>query len=175
MAIGKRVPLEHASVYDPPRRLDSMCASERFREILLQTRWCFEIFGLMRRECVGSTALHECYYGSDKVLLSAMSLKGRFVEVPEPLFFRRYHGGTSTSMKTAREREAWMNPPAVRKATTLGAAPVMPRVKCLQGYCKSIAAADHLAMTDLALCFAAIGSYLIQADKWTALIRESNY
>ena len=180
---GRPIPETRTELYDPPRRLDVPRAHDRFRQILVHTKWCFEIFGLMRRACVARTALHESYYGSDKVLLSAMSLMGRFAEVPEALFFRRYHAGTSTSIKTAREREAWMVAADGGGAAAAAAdersapaasllAPVTPRVRCLRGYCHSIVAADHLALPEQAMCFAAVGSYLTRADKWAALVRE---
>jgi glycosyltransferase involved in cell wall biosynthesis len=161
-------------IYDPPRRLDSPLPHERFREILVATRWCFEIFGLMRRECVADTALHESYYGSDKVLLSAMALKGRFSEVPVPLFHRRYHAGTSTSLRSARARELWMNPKAANTLKPSRAASVSPRLQCLQGYCKSIANADHLNVAEQARCFAAVASYLVRFDRWAAVMKEQD-
>jgi hypothetical protein len=36
------------------------------------------------------------YAAADGVLLAELALRGRFVEIPEPLFFNREHGDSST-------------------------------------------------------------------------------
>jgi glycosyltransferase involved in cell wall biosynthesis len=156
-------------VYEAPRRLDSPRPHERFGNVLLATRRCFEIFGVMRSEALARTRGHEAYYGADKVLLSVLALMGRLVEVPEPLFFRRHHGGTSGSIRTARDREAWIGSAgagAVRWAT-----PFVPRLRCLRGYCRSVVEAD-VGWLERAGCVAAVAQYLLQRDRWVAVLRE---
>lgn len=65
--------------YDPPtRRLASTDPRRRFRDILLHTHWCFEIFGLIRRETMRRSAGQGLYYGSDKTLLAELALRGDF-------------------------------------------------------------------------------------------------
>ena len=151
--------------YDRPRRLASASAAERFRDVLLRTRRCFEIWGVMRRAAVARTHLHESYYGSDKVMLSALSLAGRFVEVPEPLYFRRHHGGSSDSIKSARAREAWMDTRLARRRVTA------PRVKCFGGYRRSLAESD-LKLADRVQCYATLAQYLTRGERWMAVLRE---
>ena len=94
---------------DPPRRLDGIAAHRRFEEILIGTRWCFEIFALIRREAMLATYPKLEFYGSDKVMLAQLSLLGRFVEAQELQFFRRAHSGNSTNM-TVSDRETWSRP-----------------------------------------------------------------
>jgi len=91
---------------DRPRRLDVTIPHSRFREILIGTHWCFEIFALIRRQGMLTTYPKQDYYGSDKVMLAQLSLLGRFVEVPELQFFRRAHHGNSTNMSVV-DRENW--------------------------------------------------------------------
>jgi glycosyltransferase involved in cell wall biosynthesis len=151
--------------YDRPRRLGSASPAERFREVLLGTRRCFEIWGVMRRAGIDRTHLHESYYGSDKVMLSALALAGRFVEVPEPLYFRRHHGGSSDSIKSVRAREAWMDTRLMSRRVSV------PRVKCFAGYRRSLAEAG-LPLADRVLCYATLARYLARGERWMAVLRE---
>jgi hypothetical protein len=48
----------------------------RFRDVLLRSAWCFEIFGVFRREALFATRLQRAFYGTDKVLLAEMALRG---------------------------------------------------------------------------------------------------
>ena len=152
--------------YDCPRRLGSVSPAERFREVLLHTRRCFEIWGVMRRDGIARTHLHESYYGSDKVMLSALALAGRFVEVPEVLYFRRHHAGSSDSIRSARARQAWMDTrlTARRRAG-------LPRVKCFGGYRRSLAESG-LGLADKARCYATLARYLMRGERWMAVLRE---
>lgn len=161
---GREPALVWEDLYDVPRRLDSPQPQQRFRDVLLSTRRCFEIFGLIRREALAKTGGHGSFYGSDKVILSALSLMGRLVEVPEPLFFRRHHAGASGSIKSVRARETWIG------ARVRGWW-VFPRVKCLRGYCRSVVEAQ-LGWRERTGCFAAVARYLLQGHRWVAVMRE---
>jgi glycosyltransferase involved in cell wall biosynthesis len=79
---------------------------ERYGAVLSQISWCFEMFGLMRLEQLRTTRL-ENFYGADKALLCYVSLLGRFVEVPEPLFFNRRHAQQSTSLSSNKQKAIW--------------------------------------------------------------------
>lgn len=156
--------LHSAALHDPPRTLDHADPSVRFEELLLRTLWCFEIFGLMRKEFVDRTPLHGSFYGSDKVLLAYLILMGRFVEIPQPLFLRRAHAGSSMHFKTDEEREAWI-------ATTKKRSRLMtPRVNCFLGYCDAVKRAE-LPMEDKLNCGLVIGKWLMQ---WKKLLRLMN-
>jgi glycosyltransferase involved in cell wall biosynthesis len=97
--------------YGPPApgRARSHDPVERFRDIFLYTIRCFDAFGLMRREVLARTSLHQSYYGSDRSLLVELSLLGRFDEVPAPLFMKRDHVTTSLTLSAA-ERARWIDP-----------------------------------------------------------------
>jgi glycosyltransferase involved in cell wall biosynthesis len=114
---------------DRPRRLDGTAPHSRFREILIGTRWCFEIFALIRRQAMLATYPKLDYYGSDKVMLAQLSLLGRFIEVQELQFFRRAHHGNSTNMSVV-DRENWSRRPKTKwKLPT--------QFPCLVGYTKA--------------------------------------
>ena len=157
--------LRWEDLYEMPRRLDLPRPADRFRNVLLATRRCFEIFGLVRSEALARTALHESFYGSDKVILLALSLMGRMVEIPEPLFFRRHHAGTSGSIKSVRDREAWIS--TRRRASRWS----FPRVKCLRGYCRSVIRTP-LDWRERTGCIAAVARYLTQSGRWMSVLRE---
>lgn len=153
-------------LYEKPRRLDSPRPHDRFSNVLLATRRCYEVFGLTRRAALARTALHESYYGSDKVILSALSLMGRLVEVPEPLFFRRHHCGASGAIASVRDREAWIDASAGRRKGWS-----FPRVRCLHGYCRSVLGSE-LGWRERAGCLTAVARYMVQPDRWRAVLRE---
>ncbi|MBW4418831.1 MAG: glycosyltransferase [Myxacorys californica WJT36-NPBG1] len=94
---------------DRPRRLDDWSASERFAGIVLQTFWCYEIFGLIRSENLRNIQPQRSNYGSDRVMLAELSLQGRFMQIPETLFFRRFHLKQSTCLPSAKARQLWQS------------------------------------------------------------------
>lgn len=72
---------------------------------------CHPIHGMMRTDILKKTALVQSYPSSDLVLLGELLLHGEFYEIPEYLFFKRDHPGTSVrSHRTYRERIAWYDP-----------------------------------------------------------------
>lgn len=142
---GLVVPRER--VYDPAdRRLDSPDVAHRFLDVLIRTTWCFDMFGVMRADDLRRSPLHQSFYGSDRVLLADMALRGAFATVPETLFFRRYHAGQSSS-KSYEELALWSDPN--------GNGSVPPQVRCGMWYMRMVADAD-LGVWDRARSFWAI-------------------
>ena len=101
--------------YPPPeppmsaRGLDSQDPVSRYHGVLLETHWCFEIFGVIRRSALLATTMMQSFYGTDKVILADLALSGRFREVDEELWYRRCHPATSTNL-TLSERATWSAP-----------------------------------------------------------------
>ena len=48
-------------------------------------------FGMTRKEALTRTRLFPLYPGGDCSLIGELSLKGKLVEIPDYLFFRRFH------------------------------------------------------------------------------------
>ena len=89
---------------------------ERFRDVVVNERQCFPIYGLTRTDVIRSTPLLGSYSGSDQPLLAELALSGRFVEVPEPLFEHREHAGRSvTAYSNDRDRLVLFRPDRVGK------------------------------------------------------------
>jgi glycosyltransferase involved in cell wall biosynthesis len=150
-------------LYDPPRRLSDHDPATRFAELLIRTLWCFEIYGLMRKEHVDRTTLHGSFYGSDKVLLAELVLMGRIIEIDQPLFLRRAHAGSSMHFKTDAERENWIATQTKRSRL------LSPRVSCLLGYCNAIRKSP-LGFEDRMHCWAVIARWMVQWRKIARLL-----
>lgn len=125
--------------YNIRLRTESPDPAVRFHDCICVDHACFPIFGLMRADRLRRTALLGAFAGSDRNLLAELALLGPFVEVPETLFQRRDHPGTSTRrFPSAKERMAWFRSdsrialaPTLRRAwgywETLNRAPLGPR------------------------------------------------
>ena len=72
---------------------------------------CHPVFGLIRSDVLARTSLIKAYASSDLTLLGELALYGRFHEVPEYLFFKRNHVGTSIhSHRSLRSLAVWFDP-----------------------------------------------------------------
>lgn len=141
---------------DPPRLMDSADPARRFGELLLRTKWCFDIFGLMRLSALRRTHGHEPYYGSDKVILASLCLMGPFVTVPQVLFYRRHHPDSSTGIKESAQRQLWIG--GGKKQTSA-------RVQCFGGYARAVRE-SKLPMGVKIRCAGVLGKYICQFHKW---------
>lgn len=89
-------------------RTDSPRVADRYRDLICADHACFAIFGVMRTHLLRRTPLLGAFVGSDRNLLAELALYGPFHEIPEFLFFRRDHPGTSTRRyPEASARLAW--------------------------------------------------------------------
>jgi glycosyltransferase involved in cell wall biosynthesis len=146
-----RPELYEEDLYDPQRRLDALLPDERLAELLTRTKWCFEVFGLMRADALRRTPLHLSFYGSDKVLLAALALQGPFREAPEPLFVRRFHPGQS-STKDGKAQVVFMSSRGRPQY-------VPPQVRCLEWYVRLIARSG-LPLRDRLRCLRATARWV---------------
>jgi glycosyltransferase involved in cell wall biosynthesis len=154
-------------LYDPPdRKLDAPRAADRFRELLLRTHWCYEIFGVMRRDVLLRTELHGSFYGSDKVLLAELSMAGRIVTLPETVFYRRDHLGNSTSLRTHTDRADWMD-------TSLQGRIRRPHFQLLAGYSRAIRRGP-IGLGEKLACTRVLLSWMLQVRKLKNVVYESD-
>ena len=91
--------------YIMPMKADSHDPVARFRETLLSSSWCYEIFGVMRMSALREIPPQGSYVSADKVLLARMSLLGRFHEIPEHLFISRHHSAQSIKTLPVRLKQ----------------------------------------------------------------------
>ena len=96
---------EHGRVisdYDDRLHLQSPRPSERFRQVLERLARCNAMYGLMRADVLKRTGLFGDFLNSDVVFQAELSLYGTFWEVPEFLFYRRFHSGAASNMNRAQ-------------------------------------------------------------------------
>jgi hypothetical protein len=139
-------------LYDLERELDSPDPAVRLREILTRTKWCFEVFGLIRADALRRSPLHLSFYGSDKVLLASLALQGPFRDMPEAMFFRRFHPGQSSSQNSKAQAQFM--------STRGKAQRVPPQVQCFQWYVRLITRSG-LPLRDRLHCLGVTGRWVV--------------
>ena len=89
---------------------------ERWRQFLCDS-WIYDpIYGVIRRDVLKRTGLLGTYAGSDRVTLGELALHGRFHQIEQALFFRRWHAGQSSqAFPSCRARLAWNFPERPRR------------------------------------------------------------
>lgn len=130
----------------PERGLTDASPAVRFAGVLLRTVWVFEIFGIVRTAALRHTGLQRSYYGTDKVLVSHLSLLGPFAAVPDALWSRRCHLGATNHLDPL-SRARWSNP---------GGRPVPIAVNVTLGYLDSVRRSP-LSPRERARCLQVIG------------------
>ena len=92
--------------YVTPMRTDYDDAIARYREMLhTGGDKCYQIYGVMRMSALRQIPPQGIYVNADGVLLTRMSLLGRFYEVPEYLFLSRRHSRQSMANLPIRVRQ----------------------------------------------------------------------
>ncbi len=72
---------------------------------------CNELFGVIRTDVLRRTRLMTPILSADVMLLAELAMRGEFIRVPERLFFRREHGGsTFHGGRDPREVASWLEP-----------------------------------------------------------------
>ena len=83
----------------------------RLRQVLRNVVYGNLIFAVVRADALRQTRLHGNYPSADHVLLAELALAGEFRALPEPLFLRRLHEGTSVRANpTAESLARWFDP-----------------------------------------------------------------
>lgn len=92
--------LEQADDPDPVRR---------FAAMVLRSHSCVDFFGLVRRSALEGSLLHASFHGADRAFLAQMALRGRLVQLKEPLVQMREHGARYTRRHgvDAKARRLW--------------------------------------------------------------------
>jgi len=116
------------------------------------------VFGLMRRAVLGRTRLIGKYAGSDRPLLSELSLLGKFYEVPEHLFFYRFHEEQSWGgNKSAQAQQAWYDPRRAGKVT-------FPQWRLLREHVRSIERSP-VGLRERVSCYLYMGYWMAKNRK----------
>ena len=90
---------------------DAPYPHQRFRELIRMDHNCETMFGVIRAAVLKQTSIHGDFPDSDRCMLAEVALYGRFVELPEHLFFHRRHAQQVTrQFPTRQERMSQLNP-----------------------------------------------------------------
>lgn len=80
----------------------------RFGSLVLLPHPAYEIMGLYRGSALKGSLLLQSFHGADRALLAELSLRGRFLQVAEPLLKVRDHKQRYTqSVLRPKERAVW--------------------------------------------------------------------
>ncbi|MEZ5848448.1 MAG: glycosyltransferase family 2 protein [Geminicoccaceae bacterium] len=80
----------------------------RFAEMVLRSHSCVDFFGVCRMEALDGSLLHGPFHGADRAFLAQMALRGRLLQVREPLIEMREHSQRYTRIQQkVRDREGW--------------------------------------------------------------------
>ena len=91
---------EHGSVisdYEDGMDIRSSDPVERFAQVLDRLGYVNLIYGLIRTDCVRQSGFLRSFPGGDIPLVAELALYGKFFEIPEYLFYRRFHSSASSS------------------------------------------------------------------------------
>lgn len=93
-------------------------AAERFSATMHNFWYTDHMYGLIRSDAFAQTRLYSRHFMCDHILLSELSLHGRFHRIPEPLLFLRRHMGQTSKAPSARKRVAVAGSPSSGVAST---------------------------------------------------------
>lgn len=90
---------------------DEPNVARRFFSVVCLPRPQNSVFGVIRTDILRKTRLIGAFSSSDRVLNGELILRGTFVELPEPLFFKRNHTQAHWKVHSKRkDRQAWYDP-----------------------------------------------------------------
>lgn len=92
--------------YDDHLHLPQEDPAERFLALLERIQLAHQHLGLIRTSMLRRTRLLGTYVASDITLLAELTLYGKFYELPERLFFRRFHETSGSWKRGDRRHEA---------------------------------------------------------------------
>jgi len=151
---GRRENLEH----DSPSR--------RFFGVLVQTIRCQEIYGLIRTDALQRTGLHRPFANSEKALIAELALLGKIHEVPERLYFSRWHDARYSNSHDANEKhEHFITGGRKRRFVW----PHQPR--CLAGYA-TVAAKAPISPLEKLRCAMILARFVAQPGRIGSVIRR---
>lgn len=90
------------SVYDSALHatLTSDRPSDRFADCIIKRHNNYDTYGLIRCSAFTDSLLMPSYFEGERTTLVELSLRGKFIQIPEPLFAVREHTGRATSAFT---------------------------------------------------------------------------
>jgi glycosyltransferase involved in cell wall biosynthesis len=88
---------------DDPMNIEMDSPIVRFKALLDRITINNAMHGLIRTEALRATMPLESYYSSDNVMVAQLSLAGKFVQIPDALFYRRFEQAAATELMTTEQ------------------------------------------------------------------------
>jgi hypothetical protein len=134
--------------------------SQRFAGMVLRSHSCADLYGMIRREAMVGSLLHASFHGGDRAFLAQMALRGRLLQLPQPLVQMREHQSRYTRNESdARTRQLWHDSSAKRTA-------LMPTLY-LYGQYLRLVQTEALSPAERCRCFAVLGRWWF--SNWNAV------
>ena len=146
----------------PGRNADT--PHERLASILLSDSG-EDIYALTRTSVLKSTGRYRPIYGSEKVLIAELSMRGQYHEVPETLYFSRVHREASGCIETAAGLQEYIDPDSRRRFAFI-------RTRLLLAHFQAIRCAP-LGSREKTACFVQLARYLLQWPKWRRVLSSA--
>ncbi len=140
--------------------------STRFQDLFGLDHDCEFTYGLIRSDIMAKTDLLLNYSDSDRTFLCELSFYGKFYQVPEILFYKRYHSQMSTQLyKEHRERMAWFGYHVDKQIT-------LPFWMQFFHYLRLIKRAP-ISVREKILCYYKLGTtWLFAYNYWRRMIKD---
>lgn len=90
--------------------LQSPDVYQRARDILVANYQHVVAYGLLRVSSLRDMRTRPRYVGWDPIFIWELALRGRIVQIPGPALLRRFHAGSISRVKTAKEMRKWVEP-----------------------------------------------------------------
>ena len=133
-------------------KADVTSPSRRLAQVTLPSHSCVDFFGMFRRSALEGSLLHGSFHGADRALLAQMSLRGRMIQIPEPLVQMREHENRYTrSQLRAADRASWHDTSACGRVS-------FPTWRLYVEYLKMVRAAQ-LGSGELMRCYAVLARW----------------
>jgi glycosyltransferase involved in cell wall biosynthesis len=137
----------------------------RFRDFNRNPGWCNPIFGIIRSDVLRQTPLIGSFSVSDRSLLAELSLHGKFVEIPEPLFYRRVHPKAySMVYRTESGSAEWYDPRNKGKL-------IFPRWQRYRAYLFAVHRAP-IPFQQKMLAWLSLADFIFSKRKWGGMMED---
>jgi hypothetical protein len=90
--------------------LQSSDVFERAHDVLVANYQHVIAYGLLRASTLRLMRTRPDYIGWDPVFVWELALRGQMVQLPGPVLLRRFHAGSISRVKTAKEMRKWVEP-----------------------------------------------------------------
>ncbi len=101
--------------YDDIPSLTSDQPEKRFQNLIENLGLNNIMNGVFRAEALAKTKLIKSYFSSDNVLMAEVSLHGKFINVPDYLFYRRMDEASATALMDEKELTRHYHPDSTSK------------------------------------------------------------